>query len=690
MRLKVDLLKAKRLHAITQTAQVTTSSLAHSFNGLDRKKHDFWRKSVGLFQIPTLASPYGFLKEKDQVISKGWKLLEDVVSCEPGKETIILFDELSDTLCRIADLSDFVKCSHPDSGFAEAAAEAHLSIGTMVEELNTNTDLYQALSKVTDDPDIRKTLDEETCNVADLFLYDFKISGIHLEAEKRQQAVMLHEEILMATAHFLQISNTPVLVDKDVIPENIRHYFARDGDNVVIGGLHCENSYEGVREAAYKMYYYNNPDAEAVLSCLFEKRFQLAKLLGYDSYANRALQSTMAQNDQNVVAFLFALSKGITPYAQEEFNILEGLKADDYRLNRSFSNQLKSWDVPYYSARLRDEESSTDASLYSAYFSLGDCMEGLNHLFQALYGVSLVNEPMEKGESWSDDIIKLAVVEKNNVLGYIYCDFFQRAGKPQQDCHFTIRGSRQLRDGSFQLPIVVLMLHLRSPTAHKPTLLSPAIMHNLFHEMGHAMHSMLAQTRYQHVSGTRCATDFAEVPSILMEYFAKDPTVLSSFARHYRTGEKLPPDMVNSLCRADKLLAFSEMQMQVFYSITDQYFHGEFDSSAPLINTLKQIQSEHYCLPPEGGICWHQRFSHFGSYGAKYYSYLMSRAVASRLWRKCFKSDPFNRDMGNRYRNEMLRHGGGKHPITMYENMLEEKFDLETLVQSLITDHKLH
>ncbi|CAK8688079.1 mitochondrial intermediate peptidase-like [Clavelina lepadiformis] len=679
-----QILALTRRRCFQQTAKVTTwNALASSFNILPQKKYDFWSKNVGLFEISQLQTPEGFRVLKDEAVRRGWELLDKAVQSKPGEETIILFDELSDNLCRVADMADFVRTAHPDSGFAEAASEAHLHIGTLVEELNTNKNLYLALKRVTNNEEIMTRLDEETKTVADLFMFDFLISGIHLKSNDRQRAVQLHEEILQLTAQFLQLSNASVAFPKEQIPESLHKSFSQSDSNIVVSGLQCDNPDHLVREASYRLHYYSNPETEKILSRLLRARHEVARLVGFDSFAERALKSTMAKTPENVVKFLNLLSSKLKPMAEAEIEDLRLLKERDCE-----PGPIKAWDLNHYVTKSKEKKFSIDQVLFSTYFSLGDCMNGLNQLFKALYDVTVCPVPTQKGEVWSNDVIKLVVSDAcGQVQGYIYCDFFNRAGKPQQDCHFTIRGGRQLRDGSYQVPIVVLMLHLSPPGLGQTPLLYPSALHNLFHEMGHAMHSMLGRTRYQHVTGTRCATDFAEVPSVLMEYFATDARVLASFAKHYKTRETLPETMIDSLCGADKTCAVTEMQTQVLYSLIDQKFHGVLSQSErSLHEVVHEVQSGHHSIPMIPNTSWHLRFSHLGSYGAKYYSYLMSRAVASRIWEKFFKENPFNKEGGLKYKNEMLRHGGGKDPVKMYQDLLGEEFNTNRLVDALIDD----
>uniref|UniRef100_A0A7N6F6B7 Peptidase M3A/M3B catalytic domain-containing protein n=1 Tax=Anabas testudineus TaxID=64144 RepID=A0A7N6F6B7_ANATE len=589
----IYLVKHRSLWTYVRRNVATWSPVGAAFNTKPHRRLDLHEKSVGLFGVPELSCPAGFQVASKKSLKNTELLVEKVCNCPPGTETVESFDQLSDGLCKVADLADFVKVAHPDPVFREAAEKTCIEIGTVVEQLNTNVELCKSLKRLLDNPDIVAQLDSDTRRVAELFMFDFEISGIHLDDNLRKEAVALHVKLLDLNNEFLVGSHMPNRIASSAIPAHLHLQFENEGSFIQIGGLHAESPDSLVREIAYRIYLYPNAELMECLEELLKCRYKLAKLVGYESYGHRALKGTMAETPGKCFSFI-----------------------------------------------------TTEPSLYSPYLSLGACMEGLNNLFFQLYGVSLMSEHPSPGEVWSEDVRKLAVVhETEGLLGYIYCDFFHRPDKPHQDCHFTIRGGRWCQEtGQYQLPVVVLMLSLPHPTKSAPTLLTPGMMENLFHEMGHAMHSMLGRTRYQHVTGTRCATDFAEVPSILMEYFATDFRVISQFARHYETG-------------------------QIFYAALDQLYHDKpLDRSTTEI--LKETQQKFYGLPYTPNTAWQLRFSHLIGYGAKYYSYLMSRAVASMVWKQCFVQDPLNRDMGERYRREMLAHGGAKEPMLMVEGNL--------------------
>uniref|UniRef100_A0AAR2J4H8 Mitochondrial intermediate peptidase n=1 Tax=Pygocentrus nattereri TaxID=42514 RepID=A0AAR2J4H8_PYGNA len=558
--------------------------------------------------------------------------------------------------------ADFIKIAHPDAAFRKSAERTCVDVGTVVEKLNTNVELYQSLKNLLDNKDVLATLDPDTRRVAELFVFDFEISGIHLDEAKRRKAVSLNVKLLDLSHEFLHGSYLPSTVEKRSLPEHIRHCFSLDGNRIQISGLHADSPDELVREAAYRIFLYPNTDLLLCLDELLACRHELAKLVGYESFAHRALKGTMAK----------------TPGKQPCLSALTAHLI--FSICFTFGCPIPDTGV------IRAEKCSIEPIQYSPYFSLGACMEGLDMLFSQLLGVSFQAEEPQTGEVWSDEVRKLAVVhETEGLLGYIYCDFFRRPNKPQQDCHFTICGGWLKGGGRYQLPVVVLMLSLPPPTSRTPSLLTPCMMENLFHEMGHAMHSMLGQTHYQHVSGTRCATDFAEVPSVLMEFFASDYRVVSQFARHYETGEPLPESMVTRLCQSKRICGAADTQLQVFYAALDQVYHGE-PQNRTTTDILKEMQGKFYGLPYVHNTAWQLRFSHLVGYGAKYYSYLMSRAVASMVWRQCFLKDPFNRAMGEHYRREMLAHGGGKEPMLMVTEMLQKTPTIEDLVEALVLD----
>ncbi|KAI0054712.1 mitochondrial intermediate peptidase, partial [Artomyces pyxidatus] len=358
---------------------------------------------------------------------------------------------------------------------------------------------------------------------------------------------------------------------------------------------------------------------------------------------------------------------------------------------------IQAWDRDYYCP---PEPPAPPLPLPS--LTLGTVFQALSRLFQSIYGISLRAVDVAPGEVWHGDVRKFEVVdERDGLLGWIYADLFARRHKSSGAAHYTVRCSRRtddddeagdmhpegeaqhlikisrsfeagnryrMPDGVFQLPVVVLLTEFSRPSLqpHGPVVLEWHEVSTLFHEMGHAMHSMIGRTEYQNVSGTRCATDFVELPSILMEHFLTSPSVLTLFG----SDEKATPHTVGN--HHEDPCRNIDTYGQILLAALDQIYHSPaalesgFDSTA----VLSQLHSSRGLIPYVKGTSWQTQFSHLFGYGATYYSYLLDRAIASRVWQKLFVRDPLNRETGEMFRREILRHGGGEDPWMMLSSLL--------------------
>ncbi len=416
------------------------------------------------------------------------------------------------------------------------------------------------------------------------------------------------------------------------------------------------------------------------------------------------LSDKMAKSPDAVKSFLTTLSVDNASHVKEELE--EMLRAKKSGLSGGHSPvQVNAWDRDYcrtrMAAQLRSKYRKPD--FISAYFSLGTVMQGLSRLFTSLYGVRLVPREISPGETWNPDVRRLDVIdETEGHIAVLYCDLFAREGKSPNPAHFTLRCSRQIsssevseaglvssdlspqlaaNDGMaishspttgtiYQLPVIALIcdFHPNLSNPSQPTLLSFHDLRTLFHEMGHAIHSILGRTSLQVVSGTRCATDFAELPSVLMEHFAADPDVLNLFARHWETDAPLPYEMVAEKLATDRKGQGAETEAQILLAMLDQAYHsslpltmeGGFDSTRVFHDVYDQ-----YCSVSEPRETSAQGFfGHLVEYGGTYYSYLFDRAIAGKVWKEIFRGGldegAVSRDAGNRFRKEVLRWGGGR------------------------------
>lgn len=277
----------------------------------------------------------------------------------------------------------------------------------------------------------------------------------------------------------------------------------------------------------------------------------------------------------------------------------------------------------------------------------------------------------------------------------LYLDLLPRADKYNHAAHFTVRCSRELPDGSRQTPIVALVCNLdvygvsqgSSPWAGRSNLLLdlPGL-ETLFHEFGHALHSLLSTTEFQHLSGTRAALDFVELPSHWFEHFARDPRVLSQFALHVTTGQPVPKELLEQHLRTRKVFPAIDLQQQLVQALFDQAIYGPeaVTCERPAAALLAAIQQQHSVFPPLGtDIRCLGNNSHLIGYGAGYYSYLYAQVFAAEVWRKLFAEEPLSREAGRLLRDELLRFGGAKEPRAMLRAVIGDEPDVESLLSEL-------
>ncbi|KAL3834596.1 hypothetical protein ACJIZ3_009332 [Penstemon smallii] len=345
-----------------------------------------------------------------------------------------------------------------------------------------------------------------------------------------------------------------------------------------------------------------------------------------------------------------------------------------------FSPSLLHIDPVHYYLRKGNKEYSMEkigfaleAIIYvvASYFSLPQCIEGLKVLAESLFGVRCHEIPLGPGESWHPDVLKLSLYHPDEGdLGYLYLDLKSRKGKHPICAHFAIRGGRRISETDYQLPIIALVCNFSGPNFASVQLYHSDV-ETLFHEFGHALHSLLSRTDYQHFSGTRVALDFAETPSNLFEYYAWDYRVLRKFAKHNSTGDPIPEKLVESLVGAKKMFAATELQRQVFYTLIDQTLHTLKPSSiSNTISIVADLKREHTSWKHVEGTHWHTRFSHLVTYGAGYYSYLYAKCFAATIWQKTCQEDPLSLDTGSALRSKLLQHGGAKDPAIILNDLV--------------------
>ncbi|TKR72003.1 hypothetical protein L596_019528 [Steinernema carpocapsae] len=609
------------------------------------------QKRVGLFGYEELRSPDGFHVLNERVKFKCEQLLKDVIS-GPGKSrpAIYMLDDMSNEICKVADMAECTRVLHTDPAFAVAAEDCMRNFTELVETLNTSQDLYRAVkSSLKTEAD---RLDEVDKRVIDLYLSDFEKSGIALEtAKERKEFVQLSSAIFDAGSEFANNTNVPPKLN---ILE--RHNYHS-----------CDTPYpmtpiRDLREWHYNRFYQFSENQEGCLRHLIACRDRLAKLTGFESYAHRAQENMLLQDFDGAHEFLHDLIKKIRPSAEAELAMLEEeLRSEDPKVT-----QVAEWDLQYLMGNLKGRIFPRDSIMQ--YFSLESVMNGFQTIVNRLYGMNFTFEYPEEGEIWKGRSQRIDVHIGSEFMGTIYLDINTRQVKAVGDSHFTVRCSKLLESGEHQTPIAVLSLSLvngQSASSIHDMFMSSYEVQNFFHEMGHAMHSILGRTRFQHTAGTRCPTDMAEIPSNLMEFFFKSPKIMTTLFKN-PSGATMPESDAQALISSRNMFHNMETLQQVVLSLLDLELHGPAAqsiiegkvTSADVMNSIWSQALPSMRRNPESGYA--HRFGHFVQYGAKYYAYQVAQASAELIWETQFAANPFCPEAGKRWAD--VQSYGGELP----------------------------
>ena len=422
----------------------------------------------------------------------------------------------------------------------------------------------------------------------------------------------------------------------------------------------------------------NEYDNQDIVLQIVKLRHERANLLGYASHADFVLEERMAENPQKVRSFLSELMDKAKPAAQKEFEELTQFSKELDGIDR-----LEKWDGAYYSEKLKQKLFNLDDEKLKPYFQLEKVLDGAFTIAGKLYGLKF-NE-VQDIDKYHKDVTTYEVTdsENGNLIAIFYADFFPRKGK-RNGAWMTSYKPQYNKDGINERPHVSIVCNFTKPTETKPSLLTFNEVTTLFHEFGHALHGMLADTTYPSLSGTSVYWDFVELPSQIMENWCYEPEALALFAYHYKTGEVIPMEYINRIKESATFQEGMATMRQLSFGLLDMGWH----SLDPInINDVKTFETEQFASTqlypdvPENAMS--TAFSHIfqGGYSSGYYSYKWAEVLDADAFEYFKEKGIFDKETAAKFRDNILSKGGTEHPMTLYKRFRGQEPKPEALLK---------
>jgi oligopeptidase A len=429
--------------------------------------------------------------------------------------------------------------------------------------------------------------------------------------------------------------------------------------------------------AAGKKAFQNNEfDNQNNVKDIVRLRHKRAILLGYASHAHFVLEERMAQNPDKVISFLNDLLEKAKPAAEREFAELTAFAKELDGIDH-----LEKWDGAYYSEKLKQKLFNLDDEKLKPYFKLENVLNGAFTIAGKLYGLTFTE--VFDIEKYHKDVTTYEVTDENKELvAVFYADFFPRKGK-RNGAWMTSYKSQSIRNGKNDRPHISNVCNFTKPTATKPSLLTFNEVTTLFHEFGHGLHGMLANTVYPSLSGTSVYWDFVELPSQVMENWCYEPEALALFAKHYETGEIIPQEYVEKIKESASFQEGMATMRQISFGLLDMTYHGKPQT----IDDVKSFEEKAFentkLYPDVAENCMSTSFSHIfqGGYSSGYYSYKWAEVLDADAFAYFQEKGIFDKEVATKFKEYVLSKGGTEHPMTLYKKFRGQEPKPEALLK---------
>ena len=392
-------------------------------------------------------------------------------------------------------------------------------------------------------------------------------------------------------------------------------------------------------------------------------RHQRANLLSYKTHAHFVLEERMAETPEKVIEFSNNLLAKATPAAQKEFQDLEV-----YAKKLDGIDQLQKWDAAYYSEKLKKDLFDLDQEVLKPYFKLENVIAGVFEIAKRLFDLKF--EEVSDIDTYHEDVKTYHVTDiSENFIAVFYADFHPRKGK-RNGAWMTSYKSQQIKNGTNERPHVSIVCNFTKPTETKPSLLTFNEVTTLFHEFGHALHGMLANTTYNSLSGTSVSWDFVELPSQVLENWCFEKEALELFAKHYETGAVIPMKYVEKIKESASFHEGMQTLRQLSFGLLDMQWHGQDPTE---ITSIKAFENDAFAdtklYPDVAENVMSTAFSHIfqGGYSAGYYSYKWAEVLDADAFEYFLEEGIFNKEVATKFKDNVLSKGGTEKPMTLYK-----------------------